>query len=237
MKYITNILLVIAAVLLFQNCSHEDSFIYETGEQYLFFERYKRISKTERVRIDTVFYSFTDYIGKTEITHFFKVGLIGDILAEDTEYKIIVVDSLTTAKPEQYNLPEHPIFHKGSAVDSLEVTIYKAPLENEEVVLTLRLVENTNFGLGYNGYLDARIRFNDDDSKPPKWWNREVELAYLGVFSRTKLNTIKAANPDFTGFDGLNATQKRKIALNTKAYIAEHNVIDEDDKPMFIPMY
>lgn len=236
MKYIANILLVLATVLVFQNCTQED-FVYEQGEKALFFERYKRISATQRERIDTVLYSFSYYVGVTDITHYFKIGLIGDTLSEDSEYSVIVVDSLTTATPEQYTLPEQPLFHKGSPVDSLPVTIHQVPsLKGKEVVLTLRLVENTHFGLGYNGYREARIRFNDKIIQP-KWWNREVELAYLGGYSYEKFETIVAANPGFTTFDGLTTTEKRKVALRTKAYIAEHGITEADGSSMIIPMY
>lgn len=236
MKRITNILLMITAVFVFQNCIHEDAAFYEGGNA-LFFERYKRISNTQRERIDTVLYSFSHYVGVTDITHYFRIGLIGDTLSQDKEYSVVVVDSLTTATPDQYTLPEGPLFHKGSPVDSLPVTIHQVPsLKDKEVVLTLRLVDNAYFGLGYNDYRDVRIRFNDKISQP-KWWDRDVELAYLGDYSYEKYATIFAANPGFTTFDGLSATEKRKVALNTKNYIAEKGIVEADGSPMIIPMY
>ncbi|MFR7877602.1 MAG: DUF4843 domain-containing protein [Butyricimonas paravirosa] len=52
---------------------------------------------SERYRLDTVNYSFSHYVGVEDIEHQFKINLIGNLLEEDAEYKVIVVDSLTTA--------------------------------------------------------------------------------------------------------------------------------------------
>ena len=236
MKYMIKLVLAFAMMVSMYACSQNEVPGYEGGHS-LFFERWKMLSSSKRVRVDTVAYSFSHYVGKEELIHHFKMGLIGDLLAADMEYKVVVVDSLTTATPEQYELPEHPVFHKGSAVDSLPIVIKKVPsLKDKEVVLTVRLVENDNFGLGYWGYRDVRIRF-DDIIKKPLWWDDEVTYAYLGEYSYKKLETVMAANPDFVTFEGLSATAKRKVALNTKQYIADHGVTEEDGSPMLIPIY
>ena len=63
------------------------------------------------------------------------------------------------------------------------MVVHKTPaLKDKSVHLTLRLVENENFGLGYMGYTDVRIRFNDMPTQPT-WWTKEVELAFLGPYS------------------------------------------------------
>lgn len=236
MKHILRLMLAFAVMASMYACSQNDVPGYEGGHS-LFFERWKQLSATSRTRIDTAVYSFSHYVGKEELTHYFKLGLIGNLLADDTEYKIVVVDSLTTASPEQYELPEHPVFHKGTSMDSLPIVIKKVPsLKDKEVVLTVRLVENDYFGLGYWGYRDVKIRF-DDIIKPPLWWDKEVIYAYLGEYSYKKLETVMAANPDFVTFEGLSATAKRKVALNTKQYIADHGVTEEDGSPMLIPIY
>ena len=115
--------------------------------------------------------------------------------------------------------------------------VHKTPvLKDKSVHLTLRLVENENFGLGYMGYTDVRIRFNDMPTQPT-WWTKEVELAFLGPYSYEKLETIVAANEGFTTFEGLSLTEKRKIALNTKEYISEHGITEKNGDPMEIPVY
>lgn len=235
MKYTIKLMLAFAVMVSMYACSQNDVPGYEGGHA-LFFERWQMLS-SGKTRIDTARYSFSHYIGKEELTHYFKMKLIGDLLEEDTEYKIVVVDSLTTAKSDQYELPEHPVFHKGTAVDSLPIIMKKVrSLYDEEVVLTIRLVENENFGLGYWGYREVKIRFNDRVEQP-LWWTDEVTAAYLGDYSYMKLNTITVANPGFTTFEGLTSTAKRKIALNTKQYIVDNGITEEDGSPMEIPIY
>ena len=132
---------------LLQSCDKQEVFSYES-EHALFFERWKQVSLSERYRLDTVNYSFSHYVGVEDIEHQFKINLIGNLLEEDAEYKVIVVDSLTTATEDQYTI-KNPVFRKGRSSDSLTVVVHKTPvLKDKSVHLTLRLVENENFGLG-----------------------------------------------------------------------------------------
>ena len=48
--------------------------------------------------------------------------------------------------------------------------------------LTLRLVVYENCALGYVGYRDVKIRFNDKIVKP-LWWTDDVVKGYLGEYS------------------------------------------------------
>lgn len=217
------------------SCDEQEINSYQS-ERYVFFETWARISATNRVRIDTVAYSFSDYVGETELVHPFLVKLIGDTLSQTAEYKVIVVDTATTASAEHYSLPEHLFFRQGRSVDTLKVTVFKtASLKDREVVLTLRLVDSDDFKVGYVGHTDVRIRFNDKQHKPA-WWDAEVESAYLGDYSLKKLETVVAANEAFTGFDGLSGTERRKIALKTKEYIKRYGITEEDGSPMVIPV-
>ena len=210
------LLLGLLAALSLVSCDKQEIETYHANRS-LFFERWKQTSATARERIDTVGYSFSHYVGETELTHEFQIKLIGALLEEDTEYRVSVVDSLTTATGDQYSLPEKLMFHKGMASDVLPVTLKKAPsLKDKQVYLTLRLVANENFGL---------------------WWTQEVTDAYLGKYSFKKLETIIAANEGFSTFEGLSDTEKRKIALKTKAYILANNIKEENGDPMEIPMY
>ena len=97
-------------------------------------------------------------------------------------------------------------------------------------------MENENFGLGYIGYTDVRVRFNDMKMKP-LWWTKEIELAFLGPYSYEKLEAIVAANEGFTTFEGLDITTRRKIALNTKEYIRKHGITEANGDAMVIPIY
>ena len=205
-------------MMLSQSCDKRDVFSYE-ADRALFFERWEQVGTNKYVRLDTVQYSFSHYVG-----------------AEDMEYRVIVVDSLTTATKDQYTIKD-PVFRKGRSSDSLTVILHKTPaLKDKQVHLTLRLVENENFGLGYIGYTDVRVRFNDMKMKP-LWWTKEIELAFLGPYSYEKLEAIVAANEGFTTFEGLDITTRRKIALNTKEYIRKHGITEANGDAMVIPIY
>lgn len=221
-------------MMLLQSCDKQEVFSYE-ADRALFFERWEQVG-TNNIRLDTVQYSFSHYVGMEDLEHRFKINLIGNLLEEDLEYQVIVVDSLTTATEDQYTIKD-PIFRKGRSSDSLTVVLHKTPaLKDKQVCLTLRLVENENFDLGYMGYTDVRVRFNDMKVKP-LWWNDEVELAFLGPYSYEKLETIVAANEGFTTFEGLDITARRKIALNTKDYIRQHGITEANGDAMVIPIY
>lgn len=225
----------LAVLAVFQGCEKQEIDSYRS-ERFLFFERWNIPTAIDRVRIDTAAYSFSDYVGENELVHPFVVKLIGDTLTEATEYKVIVVDTATTALAEQYALPDHLFFRKGAADDTLKVTLYKkASLKDKEVVLTLRLMGNDHFKVGYVGYSDVKIRFNDMQQKPA-WWDEEVEVAYLGTYSFEKLKTIVAANEGFSTFDGLSGTERRKIAMKTKEYIQLKGITEINGEPMIIPV-
>lgn len=237
-KYIQRMMtacMVVTAGFVLAGCQKDEVEAF-TGEHSLFFERWQRISENERIRIDTAVYTFADYFGQDEMVHSFTLKLIGDLLSEDTEYSVTVVDSLTTATSDQYTLPEHPLFRKDRGTDTLEVIMHRvASLEGKEVYVTLRLEANANFKVGYVGYTDVKLRFNNVEGKPT-WWTQEVEDIYLGVYSDKKLATIFEANPGFMTFVGLSVTEKRKVALNTRKYIKDNGIAEEDDSEMIIPM-
>ena len=227
--------MVVTAGFILGGCQKDEVEAF-AGEHSLFFERWQRVSEVERIRIDTAAYTFADYFGQDEIVHPFTVKLIGDLLPEDLEYTLTVIDSLTTATSDQYTLPEHPLFRKDRATDTLEVTMHRVPsLEGKEVYVTLRLTANANFKVGYVGYTDVKLRFNNVEGKPT-WWTQEVEDVFLGVYSARKLETVFAANPSFTTFVGLSVTEKRKVALNTRKYIKDNNITEVGGGDMIIPM-
>lgn len=206
---------------------------------YLHFDKY-----IGRERIDTALFSFTHYPALDEVTHYFKVSLIGKTLNEDKEYEVTVLSGndlkdipYTTAKEGQYTFPEKLIFRKGVLSDSLAITVLKNSVpEGEEYYMTVRLKANDNFGVGYYQNTDVRLKFNNIPSTP-LWWDNGITRGYFGVYSKKKLETIMLANPGFTTTEGMSSTDKTKIGIITNAYILEHNVTEENGDPMVLPIY
>ena len=71
-------------MMLSQSCDKRDVFSYE-ADRALFFERWEQVGTNKYVRLDTVQYSFSHYVGAEDLEHRFKVNLIGNLLEEDME--------------------------------------------------------------------------------------------------------------------------------------------------------
>lgn len=224
--------------LQFQSCKKQDTPTYDSGN-YLHFDRVAE----NKQRIDTAYFSFSHHPGEDKVTRYFKVSLIGQILTEDKEYEVVVLNGdnqlgvpYTTAKEGQYKVPEKLIFRKGVLSDSLTITVFRDKVsEGEEYYVTLRLISNDNFGVGYYQNTDIKLRF-DNKLVTPIWWTNEIRIVYFGEFSEKKLETIILANPGFTSVEGMNGTEMTKVALKTKAYIREHGVVEENGDPMVLPI-
>jgi len=182
------------------------------------------------VRRDTVNLSLTHYVGVNEVRYPFKILLVGDLLTEDTEYKVVRVDSLSTAKEGMVTLPDKLLFRKGVSADSLWVTIYKDKVEkNEEYCIAYQLVDNENFDAGYAGYTTVKVWFNNSVSKP-LWWDEEIERVFLGKWSQEKFEALVLVT-GILSFEGLSATEKRRYSLRLKEYI------EDNDLSMELPVY
>ncbi len=204
------LLLGLLAALSLVSCDKQEIETYHANRS-LFFERWKQTSATARERIDTVGVLFFTLRGRDRV----------DARVSDQVDRCIVGGG-HGIPGERGGLVDNCywgsvfasgklMFHKGMASDVLPVTLKKAPsLKDKQVYLTLRLVANENFGLGYTGYSDVKIRFNDQEVIP-LWWTQEVTDAYLGKYSFKKLETIIAANEGFSTFEGLSDTENEKL--------------------------
>lgn len=224
--------------LCIQSCSTTETDVFGNG-RFLYFERQvKRTTELsyEWVRVDTAVISITHYPGEEVIEHPFRVVLIGDTLQEELEYCVTIVDSLTDVKEGMVTYPEKLYFRKGVVMDSLWMTIHTDKVEKDkEFYITLRLIANENFGVGYRGYSDVKLRFNNKASRPD-WWDDRVEEVYLGTWSEKKFETFVLAT-GLTSFDGMSAGEMRLYSLKMKEYVAENNVTEADGSPMIIPIY
>ncbi|MEG0499733.1 MAG: DUF4843 domain-containing protein, partial [Rikenellaceae bacterium] len=66
-------------------------------------------------------FSFFHNQGKDKIEKSFKVCLIGKMADLELEYNVEVVDSLTTARGEDYTIAEKQLFRCGRVSDSMTV--------------------------------------------------------------------------------------------------------------------
>lgn len=231
------IMLVFALVLigLVQSC---DTMKVEPfgEERALYFEKRVYVDN-EWKTVDTAVIAITNYPGQEELRHPFRICLIGDVLPEDTEYSLVEVDSMTTARKGMVTLPERLVFRKGVVADSLWLTLHTTQVGvDEEYYITFRLVPDANFGAGLKGYQEVKLWFNNKQIIP-LWWDKRVVQVYLGEWSPKKFETLVLATGGINSFEGLSASEMRRYALVLKDYIRANGTTEADGSPMIVPIY
>lgn len=228
-------LFITLSVIQLTGCKEAEMKVYD-DKPAIFFPARSDQSNTTGTKIDTAYVTFFHHPGETELKVPFRIKLIGRLLTQDTEYRLETVDSLTTAKADEYSLPEKIVFKKGTSTDSLYITVFKNErLSTESARLVLRIVENENFDLGYSDMLQISLRFDNIASKP-KWWDKTIEFVYLGKFSIEKYNVFIEVSKR-TDIVGLETWELRQLCLDMKDYISENGITEKDGSEMEIVCY
>lgn len=221
-KYI--VLALLAAVLF--SCNKDDIEGYDAG-------RFLYIS--DSLEMDTAFVSFKHHLGSDSYKVPFEVRMIGSVSDRNLSYKIEVVDSLTSASAEDYRLPE-PVFAAGRNRDTLWIEILNTPhLATETIKLTVRLVDNENFRVGYYNKLTASVLFNNQMSQPT-WWNEDITNLFLGTYSEEKYLAFYACT-GISDLTGLPFWRLRQLTLEFRKYIEEHDLREKNGEPMTVVAY
>lgn len=222
----------VCAAFLICSCAEDEIKPYQ-GDQYIYFSQLMDKEETE------VSESFNNYPTSNEITVKIGLALIGNPFEQAAPYKVIVVDTATTAQAKNYALPVTTEFKAGVAKDTLELKLIKTDDLKENVKLCLQLMPNEYFGGSMKQYERIMVVFNNVVSQP-LWWTKDVTKIYLGTYSRTKYEALVT----YTGvsdFGKLNSGQKRQCALKLKDAIEQYNLQDKDkdgnEFPMEVPIY
>ena len=184
-------------------------------------ERYVYFTMTEEQ--DTVL-SFANYPGKDAHELSFEVNLMGQLFTSPLAFKLEVVDSLTTASPEQYDFDAAPYFGANQNKDTISVTLKKnAALKDTEETLVIAVAANENFAPGFVGKRYITIRFGDKDAAP-LWWDATFRI-YFGPWSPVKLDALIACT-GINDFSGVEEPVLRKYAIQLKKYIKDNGITD-----------
>lgn len=211
------------AALLLTACEQDQIGRYDL-EHYLWF--------TQTVEQDTTI-SFSNYRGKDSHDLYFEVNLMGPLLTAPLEYALEVVDSMTTASPEQYDFDLTPSFGALRSKDSLRVTFHKTlALKDREDTLVIAIAENAWFRPAFPQRRYIRVCFNDKDAAP-LWWDATF-IIYFGPYSLAKYDAL-CEMTRLTDFSGVEEPMLRKYAIELKAYIKEHGITDQG-KEIVIPV-
>lgn len=195
-------------------CSEAEIPTYDLSSRRLYFTGAQEQSIT-----------FQFYPGTDTYEMCFPMQLIGQQFGEDREVSIQVVDTATTARPEEYTLPDPVLFRKGLFTDTLKVLLKRtARMDNEEVKLGLRIVENETFKSGYPDSLMVTAKFSNL-LRRPEWWTEDITNAIFGPYSDEKYHYLIVATgiADYTGYS---LTDMRDVRKKYQAYLDEHPELD-----------
>lgn len=221
------ILFVFISLLLF-SCAEDEIKPYHGGK-YLYFSDLVKMKD-----VDSVLVSFNNYPGSDELIVKIGLGLVGDPMREATPYKVIVVDTATTALAKNYQFPEM-LFKVGVPSDTLELKLIKTDDLTENVKLCLQIVPNNYFVGSLKQYERIRIVFNNVTSKP-LWWTNIITKVYLGGYSREKYEAL-VKYTGVTDFGVLNSGEKRQCALKFKDAIERYDLREKNGDKMTVPIY
>lgn len=225
------ILLSLFAMLFF-SCTEDEIEAY-SGKQYLYFSDLMNDKEENKEAVEI---SFNNYPLDNELSVELTVRLVGDPFSVPTPYKVSVVTDKTTALPENYELPENPMFKPFVAEDMLILKLIKTERLKEDVTLLLKLEPNEYIAGSIKQYETLKIVFNDVQSKP-LWWTSMIQKNYLGVYSREKYEAlIRYGGEEAVDYGNLSTAQKRLCALRLKQAIEDHNLVEKDGKPMTVPI-
>lgn len=212
-------------------CTHHTTEFYE-GTRFLSFVNEKGA--------DTAYISFSNYPGASAHDVAFVLALTGNMPDEDLDFRLEVIDSLTTAGTADYRLPERLVFRKNRVTDTLLVTVMNTnPLLSEQSLsVSFRIVANENFQPGLYGQQRAKLTFTAVKNKP-EWWKGELESLILGRWSAKKMDEFIRCT-GVNSLEGVELSVARAYTLQFKRYCLEHNITEEDNvTPMVngIPCY
>lgn len=229
------VLVVLGCTAVFMaSCGKSEIEPYESKAKLWFTQDYYAGTPVTKHDANDVKRSFALFPGEKTLDIPFEINLIGDVAGNDRSYSVVVVDSLTTAVESEYKILS-TTFRAEHSVDTLWVQLVKTDrLTTTEVKLSLQLVENDNFTIGYDKRVSASVTFNDITT-PPDWWNENIELSYLGPFTKAKYEAFYAYYGS-NEIDGLSSSDLRRIALGFRDYIDENKIKEADGQPMTVPV-
>jgi hypothetical protein len=209
-------------------------------------------SKEEVPLYDTENVHFIEFVAPTEDTATFSfmfhpeveagaaydlaipVKILGQANAKDREYKVTVVDSLTSAtEGTHFTMPEKFVFRAGLFEDTLFVKLHRtADLKTVKVTLGLRIENNNVFYAGQTTYRESIWVISDQISQPA-WWTtyatdryESVEYMFLGEYSDKKYGLLIEVT-GVSDWTDLSTDERRVLALQLKRYLAK-NIVYED---------
>lgn len=166
----------------------------------------------------------------------------GTSLTKDVGFQLKVVESGTTALPQEYTIDPQYVFHAEGTIDSvnndirdvIKIKIHHSPRfeDLEGVRLTLEIVPNEELAWGQIERVRARIFITTKAAKPD-WWNEEVTNNLLGRYSQTKyklfLNHVDKKAEMSSELIQEHPDRAIQLVLEFKSWLMEQSPLLEDE--------
>lgn len=228
MKYLSYILLL----LIVAACSKKNIETWE-GEHYVYFALNEDNNESNSA-VDSIDLSFFFYL-EDEIEYPLEVALTGQLLEEDTPFKVVVDKEKTTLPEDLYELPELYTFSKGQVKDTITIKLKNSSiLKDNKYRLKIDIVDYDRM-LTHKGKNGSRRFSVSDIAIRPTWWSEGgmIEEYYLGEYSKTKYEKFMEVTK-VNELDLDNLAEARLLVLEFQHWLDDQNpkIKDEDGNDM-----
>lgn len=169
-------------------CDHDSIDSYDMSTSYIYIDIPYTLNMdgTETTyREDSITYSFAlDPETVTDTTLNVVVKTIGMTADYDRPYGIEVVTANTTATSAEWDpsIINNRSIKAGELTDTIRLTIQRTDvMEHTWMHITLRVLPNEYFALGYGNLEEVLISFSDILAKPD-WWDTYMGWGYFGNY-------------------------------------------------------
>lgn len=249
MKKILILSIIFLSILGLTSCDKEEIEAYQDTDNIYFSNAMFPPNNISAPLIDSTGFSFG--LDNPAITgRIFKIpirvqGRLSDV---DRKVKLTIDPSSTAVEGTHFSLPENIVMHAGKEVDTIEVTVFRAPdMKKSAFTLVLNLEENEFFTTKMKtkviniltqktmSFIRYKLTFDDKLTQPAGWY-----VPYLGVFTAKKfflmcdlMNLDPAMFAQKLGAPGLSIPDVTYYQNFMQRYLADQkksgNTVYEDD--------
>ncbi len=222
----------VVVFLMLVSCDKKNIETWEGGN-FVYFTEEELLYGNESTVADSIDVSFFFYLDDV-IDFPLEVALTGELLSEDTPFKVVVNKEKSNLPENLYEIPDHFIFNKDQLKDTIYVTLKKDPiLKEKKYDLQLEIVKYGNIS-SHKGKNATRLLKVSDIAVRPTWWvENPIEWYYLGTYSAKKYKLFK----EITKAESLDLNdlgKARLLCLEFQQWLDNQDpkIIDEDGNPM-----
>lgn len=171
------------------SCDNKDIDSFDMSTSYIYFDIPYIVNSDDGTettyREDSISYSFAlDPETVTDTTLKVVVKTIGMTADYDRPYGIEIVNENTTATSAEWDpsIINNRSIKAGELTDTIRIKVNRTDaMEEEWMKITLHVLPNENFAIGYGNLEEVLVSFSDILAKPD-WWDTYSRYGYFGNF-------------------------------------------------------